>query len=115
MIDALESLPTDDAGAPELAGHAKYFRDRLHLLRYDRIRKLGLPIGTGAVESAIRRIVNLRLKSPGTFWRPENAERMLYLRCRAKAGRWDEVERALHRAALVPARTARPEILDKVA
>ncbi len=115
VIADLLALPTSDEDAPALAKEAKYFSDRLRLLRYDRIQALGFPIGTGAVESAIRRIVNLRLKSPGTFWRPENAERMLYLRCRAKAGRWDEVERALHRAALVPARTARPEILDRVA
>lgn len=115
VIEALGDLPTNDANAPELAKQAEYFRSRLHLLRYDRVKRRGLPIGTGAVESAIRRIVNLRLKSPGTFWRPENAERMLYLRCRAKAGRWDEVERAQHRAALVPARSATPEILDQVA
>ena len=115
VIAALEDLPTSDQGATELASQVAYFRQRLHLLRYDEVRRKGFPIGTGAVESAIRRIVNLRLKSPGTFWRPENAERMLYLRSRAKARRWDEVERAMHHAALVPARELRPGILDQVA
>ncbi len=33
-------------------------------MRYADFRARGLPIGTGVVESAIRRIVNLRLKGP---------------------------------------------------
>ena len=44
------------------------------------------------MESAIRRVVNLRMKGPGIFWQEENAERMLLLRCRLKSGRWDELE-----------------------
>ena len=111
----LEALPAKRGAAKDLRKECAYFRSRLHLMRYDQLRKRGLPIGTGAVESAIRRIVNLRLKGPGVFWKPENAERMLYLRARAKAGRWDEVEAALHRSALLPARDTRPEIFDRIA
>ena len=114
MIRDLQSLPTTDLNAPELVKQENYFVERLDLLRYDQISAMGFPMGTGAVESAIRRIVNLRLKAPSTFWCPENAERMLYLRCRAKANRWSEVDHALHRRALVPARTQAPEVLELV-
>ena len=31
------------------------------------------------------------MKGPSIFWRGENAERMLHLRCYLKAGRWDEI------------------------
>jgi hypothetical protein len=37
------------------------------------------------------------MKAPGTFWKTENAERFLLLRCRLKSGRWDEVERDIYR------------------
>ena len=32
-----------------------------------------LPTGSGAIESAIRHVVNMRMKSNGTSWRIENA------------------------------------------
>src|SRR5208337_1008382 len=35
---------------------------------YARIAALKLPIGSGAIESAIRRVVNLRLKGPSIYW-----------------------------------------------
>lgn len=50
----------------------------------------GLPLGSGAVESAIRRVINLRLKSNGTFWVPENAEMMLQLRCQILSTQWEK-------------------------
>lgn len=48
------------------------------------------------MESAIRRVINLRLKGNGMMWYEENAEGMLLLRAAALTGRWEEaVERAL--------------------
>lgn len=58
-------------------------------MAYAKITALNLPIGSGAVESAIRRVVNLRLKGPGIFWCKDNAEAMLMLRAYYKAGRWN--------------------------
>jgi hypothetical protein len=59
-------------------------------LRYSRLRRNGLPIGSGAVESAIRRVVNLRLKGNGQMWLEGNAEGMILLRAAALTGRWEE-------------------------
>ena len=50
-----------------------------------------LPLGSGAVESAVRMIVNLRLKSTGQFWLRENAQSMLMLRSYLKSGRFDDL------------------------
>ena len=64
-------------------------------LRYDWFQYRGHPLGSGAVESAIRRVINLRLKGNGIYWREENAEAMLALRAAALTGRWEEtMERA---------------------
>jgi hypothetical protein len=43
---------------------------------------------SGAIESAIRRVINLRIKAPGTFWKRDNVERMIFLRCQVIVGRW---------------------------
>ncbi|MFQ5592333.1 MAG: hypothetical protein ACE5HE_14320 [Phycisphaerae bacterium] len=66
-----------------------YFINNAARMAYAKIMALNLPIGSGAVESAIRRVVNLRLKGPGIFWCKDNAEAMLMLRAYYKAGRWD--------------------------
>jgi hypothetical protein len=59
-------------------------------LRYDWFQYRGRPLCSGAVESAIRRVINLRLKGNGIYWREENAEAMLVLRAAALTGRWEE-------------------------
>jgi len=59
-------------------------------LAYGEFRRQGLPVGSGAVESAIRRVINLRLKGPGLMWLGENAEGALVLRAAAVTGRWEE-------------------------
>jgi hypothetical protein len=66
-----------------------YFVKNSARMAYDRLRALKMPIGSGSVESAIRRVVNLRLKGPCIFWCKENAEAILLLRCYWKAGRWN--------------------------
>ncbi len=58
---------------------------------YARYRQRGLPIGSGAVESAIRRVINLRVKGPGLLWYEHNAEGMILMRAAALTGRWKEL------------------------
>jgi hypothetical protein len=60
---------------------------------YARVAALKLPIGSGAIESAIRRVVNLRLKGPSIYWHKPSAEAVLLLRSYYKAGRWNHLER----------------------
>jgi hypothetical protein len=60
---------------------------------YARVAALQLPIGSGAIESAIRRVVNLRLKGPTIYWHKTSAEAVLLLRSYYKAGRWNHLEK----------------------
>lgn len=59
-------------------------------LDYASFRQRGLPLGSGAIESTIRRVINLRLKSNATFWLEQNAEAMFVLRGLLLSDRWDE-------------------------
>jgi hypothetical protein len=86
--------------AKKIATHVEYFEERRAFMRYDEFLARGIPRGSGAVESAVRRVVNLRLKGPSIFWRARNVEAMLHLRSYLKAGRWNELmQRVLHRSA----------------
>jgi len=58
---------------------------------YATFRRRGLPCGSGAIESAIRRAINLRLKGNSIFWEAENAEAVLLLRSLVLSDHWDEV------------------------
>jgi hypothetical protein len=60
-------------------------------MQYSTFRNLGLPTGSGCDESAIRRVINLRLKSPGIFWEAQTAEFMLFLRSTLLCGRWENL------------------------
>ena len=71
-----------------LAKLNNYFARNRSRMQYADFRYINLPIGSGCVESAIRRVINLRMKSPGSFWKPETAESMLFLRSQLLSGRW---------------------------
>lgn len=68
---------------------AAYFKKNAERMRYAAFRAANIPMGSGAVESCVRRLVNLRMKGNGIFWRLENAERLLFLRSQMLSGRWD--------------------------
>lgn len=57
-------------------------------LDYAKARRAKMPIGSGTMESAIRRVVNLRMKGAGIFWHEEHAEQMLLLRTYYKSEHW---------------------------
>jgi len=64
-------------------------------MRYAQMRAHAVPIGSGAVESSVRRVINLRMKGASIYWTEEHAEGVLHLRAHAKSGRWDELESAV--------------------
>lgn len=87
VIEAIQAL-CKGRNSKAIRTHLDYFtKHRLHM-NYAAIKEKNLPIGSGAMESAIRRVVNLRLKGPSIFWCKPNAEAMLLLRAFCKSGRW---------------------------
>jgi len=60
-------------------------------LRYDCFRFRGVPRGSGAIESTIRRVINLRLKGNSIYWTEDNAEAVFQLRAAVVSGRWEEI------------------------
>lgn len=71
-------------------------------LNYPQIASLKLPLGSGAIESLIRQVVNLRLKGNGKYWLPEQAESLLHARCQWIAGAWDSFSGEILTARIYP-------------
>jgi hypothetical protein len=65
-----------------------YFYKNQKRMKYRNFRDNHIPCGSGSVESAIRRVINLRLKSAGSFWKEDMAECFLFLRSQLLSGRW---------------------------
>ena len=73
--------------------HREYLIKNQSRMAYAQLMALKLPIGSGAMESTVRRVVNLRLKGPSLFWCRASAEAILLLRSYYKAGRWNMLKR----------------------
>jgi hypothetical protein len=88
--EALRALATThrSKAIPRALGHVE---THAHRMRYAALAGHKLPIGSGPVESAVRRVVNLRFKAPGSFWRETTVSGLMPLRGAFKAGRWDEI------------------------
>jgi hypothetical protein len=99
IIDAASCYPLADVKAGELDKKLGYFRRNAHRMRYADFKKLGMFIGSGAIEGGIKAIVVQRAKQAGMHWTTEGAADIIALRCQHASGRWDE---------LWPARTAQP-------
>jgi hypothetical protein len=82
--------------------HHDYFVKNQLRMTYAKLMAMKLPIGSGAIESTVRRVVNLRLKGPSIFWCRASAEAILLLRSYYKAGRWNLLKHMAtsHRALL---------------
>jgi hypothetical protein len=72
--------PTDEA-AKTLETERGYFRTNAERMRYSSYRDQGLPVGSGAVESAAKHLVQQRMKRAGMRWSELGARAILHLRC----------------------------------
>lgn len=91
VVDDLTELQNKEEPIVELETEISYLRrhGEAGRLSYVRYRQLGLPCGSGAIESGIRRVINLRLKSNAMFWKSEHAESMLQVRSQVVPDQWD--------------------------
>lgn len=97
VVEELSELAADQAITDKMQTEIAYLQKHGEAgrLSYPHFRHLGLPLGSGAIESSIRRVINLRLKSNGMFWGEPPAETMLQVRAQVISGRWDERLQAL--------------------
>ena len=70
-----------------------YFEKHAERMAYVDLDRRKLPVGSGPVESAIRRVINLRFKAPSIFWEEDNVAELMHLRAAFKCGRWHEMLR----------------------
>lgn len=87
LAEHLEPEATPDEEAPVRGGH-RYLTNRLDALDYPGALALGLPIGSGLIESGHRHVLQARLKMAGTAWLPEHADQIAHLRVLRANKQW---------------------------
>ena len=87
LEEHLEAGDTPEAEAPVRNAH-RYLSNRLDCLDYPRALALGLPIGSGMIESGHRHVLQARLKKAGAAWLPDHADQMAHLRVLKANHQW---------------------------
>jgi hypothetical protein len=90
VLPELRVLMEDHPEIPDLVDWLAYLEKREAHMQYPAYQEQGFPIGSGAVESGNKLVVEARLKGAGMHWAREHVNPMLGLRNAACSDRWDE-------------------------
>jgi hypothetical protein len=90
LAEHLEPAGTPDEEAPVSNAH-RYLTNRTDCLDYPRALALGLPIGSGMIESGHRHVLHARLKKAGTAWLQDNADQIANLRVLRANNQWQSL------------------------
>jgi len=93
VVETIKALPAGNAqNETNREKLIDYLMNNLDRMDYKRYRKLGAGIiGSGAIESAHRTVVQERLKLSGQRWNKKGAQNVLNLRVAYKSGTWNRI------------------------
>lgn len=95
VLEELEDIRMNGSGGKTLEKEIEklinYFTDHRDRMRYKTYQNAGLEIGSGAVESAHRTIIQQRAKLSGQRWTSTGVQGILSLRAAYLGGNWDQL------------------------
>lgn len=93
VIVRLTKLRAPKEHQERLASLIKYYTDHRSRMRYDEYLRLGYGIGSGAVESSHKQVVQARMRQAGMRWSEAGARRLLALRVLLLNNEWALLDR----------------------
>jgi hypothetical protein len=94
VLDELETelvIGQSKVAQESLSNLKTYINENQNRMLYKTYKKQGLEIGSGAIESAHRTIIQQRAKLSGQRWTMEGVQSILSLRATYHSGRWEEL------------------------
>lgn len=93
VIANIKALPAEQQSLEKAKSKLlQYYEGNQERMDYKRYRSMGAGlIGSGAIESAHRTVIQKRMKLSGQRWSRKRAQNMLALRCARLSGKWDKV------------------------
>lgn len=95
LIAALK-MPEQVADPAQLRKEFRYLYHHRHRMRYRALKQQDLPVGSGAMESAIKQLSVQRLRQPGMKWTREGADAVLRIRAAHLSGTFDQTVQRRH-------------------
>lgn len=107
VVEELTDIAADEPSDSKVWTEINYLQKHGEAgrLKYPTFKGLGLPLGSGAIESNIRRVINMRMKGNSIYWREDSGEAMLQIRAQVLTNRWDERLAELRRLQSTDCRT----------
>lgn len=96
VIDGIRRLKSNQEDVDKVLG---YLENHKHQMKYRDYRNRGWMIGSGAIESAHRTILQVRMKRSGQRWANKGCDNMIKLRIAIKNGKRDLIRNLLKTAA----------------
>jgi len=90
IVQALSEIPEDNVFKPKTVNLRTYINNNIDKINYPDYRKRGWFVGSGAIESANKIIVQRRLKQSGMRWSVQGAQAVIALRCKVESGLWED-------------------------
>jgi hypothetical protein len=88
-IEKIKYFQSDEEKKKIIDENLVYFMNKSDKMKYDLYKKQGLCIGSGAIESANKYVVQRRVKLQGMKWNLENANFMVHMRAEYINGEFD--------------------------
>ena len=93
--EVLNQLPEDEKLPAGVVNLRTYILNNIDKINYPEYKSKGYFVGSGAIESANKVLVQRRLKQAGMRWSVAGAQAVLTLRAKVESDLWDEDVRAL--------------------
>ena len=90
--EALQLLPQTEKLPPGVVNLRTYLKNNMDKINYPEYRAKGYFVGSGAIESANKVIVQRRLKQSGMRWSVPGAQAVLTLRAKVESRLWPDVK-----------------------
>ena len=95
LTAALRQHKAGPDGGAKMVNEAEFLKEfrylwtHRHRMWYARAKAMGLPVGSGAVESGIKQLIIARLRQAGMKWTRQGADAVMRLRCARLSGNLD--------------------------
>jgi hypothetical protein len=89
VIKTLDKLTKKTEKLRQLIG---YYKNHEKRMQYHLFKRKGLIIGSGAIESAHKDVLQKRLKLSGQRWTKKGLQQMAQLRVAYKSGQWNQIK-----------------------
>lgn len=73
-----------------------YLANNRNRMNYKAYKQSGLNVGSGAIESGNKKVIQQRMKQPGMRWNVETGQTIASLRAKNNSGQWHDVEQLLN-------------------